>query len=64
MFPTSFIIGAALGAVATYLYKDQPARQRLIEKSKQMKDKTTQKIKALRKKPEAETQEQVTASTT
>ena len=64
MFPTSFILGAALGAVAAYLYKDQPVRQSLVEKSKRIKDKTVEKINGLRKKPETEsvTQEQTTAA--
>ncbi|MEL6710186.1 MAG: YtxH domain-containing protein [Pseudomonadota bacterium] len=63
-FPVSFAVGAALGATAAYLYKDQPARERLIEKSKQMKDQAVDKINSLRKKsePESITQEQSAAA--
>ena len=63
-FPVSFAVGAALGATATYLYKDEPARERFFEKSKQLKDKAMEKIDAIRKKRAAErmTQEQPAAA--
>ena len=58
MFPTSFVVGAALGAAITYLYKDQPARESFFEKSKQLKDKTIEKMGSLRKKPASDSIEQ------
>ncbi len=63
-FPVSFAVGAALGAAATYLYKDVPTRERLVEKTKQLKDKTMEKINAVREKRTAErvTQEQQPAT--
>ncbi len=59
-FPVSFAVGAGLGATTAYLYKDQPARERAFEKSKQLKDKVMEKIDDLRKKRAAArmTQEQ------
>jgi hypothetical protein len=56
-FPVSFAVGAALGATAAYLYKDAPARESLIEKSKQLKDKAVEKINAVREKRAAERME-------
>ncbi len=49
-FPVSFAVGAGLGATAAYLYKDQPARERILEKSRQLKDKVMEKVDDLRKK--------------
>ena len=38
MFPMNFVVGALVGVAGTYVAKDEPTRERLLE--------TTQKIKA------------------
>ena len=46
----SFLVGAGVGAASTYLYKDQEARERAIETSKTLKQKTSELITAVREK--------------
>jgi hypothetical protein len=48
--PISFVIGAAIGAVSTYYYKDHEARERAIETSKVLKAKASDMITATREK--------------
>ncbi|OQX16347.1 MAG: hypothetical protein BWK73_03890 [Thiothrix lacustris] len=55
-----FISGAALGAVTTYVYKDEASKQWLDERSKKLKDKTTSLLTVFKKKPA----DAVVASTT
>ncbi|WMP19455.1 hypothetical protein [Thiothrix lacustris] len=51
ILPLKFITGAAIGAVSTYVYKDEKAKQWLTESSKQLKEKTASLIDSLKKKP-------------
>jgi hypothetical protein len=46
-----FISGVALGAVSTYVYKDEASKQWLGENSKKLKDKTTSLLTVFKKKP-------------
>ncbi|MEZ5453132.1 MAG: hypothetical protein R3E93_10030 [Thiothrix sp.] len=38
MFPLNFVVGAAVGAAATYVYKDEPAKHWLGETGQKLKE--------------------------
>ena len=59
MFPANFVIGAAVGAATTYIFKDEPAKQKLIETGKNLKEGTRSFIASFRKKPETESGDMV-----
>lgn len=46
-----FLSGAALGAVTTYVYKDESSKQWLGERSKKLKDKAGSLLTVFKKKP-------------
>jgi len=59
MFPANFVIGAAVGAATTYVFKDEPAKKKLIETGKKLKEGTSSFIASFRKKPEIEVDDAV-----
>lgn len=52
MFPVTFVVGAAVGAATTYVYKDEPAQQKLIVTGKKLKEGVSSFIESFRDKPE------------
>ncbi len=54
MFPFNFVVGAAVGAAATYIYKDEPAKKRLGETGTKLKEGVSSFMASFRKKPEPE----------
>lgn len=38
MIPVVFVMGTAVGAAGTYVYKDEPAKQWVVETSKKLKE--------------------------
>ena len=59
-FPINFAVGAAIGAVTTYVYKDESAKQKVISASQSAKKGISSgatRVKGLFKKsPKAETE--------
>ena len=64
MFPLPFVIGAAVGATGTYIYKDEPAKQWVLDTSKKLKDATVSFMESMKKKPEVATSEATVEVTT
>ena len=54
MFPANFVIGAAVGAATTYVFKDEPAKQKLIASGRKLKEGASSFMASFRKKPEIE----------
>ncbi len=52
MFPINFVVGGAIGSIATYIYKDEQAKQWLVKTGKNLKKGTSSFIASFRKKPE------------
>jgi hypothetical protein len=52
MFPIHFVVGGAIGSIATYIYKDEQAKQWLVKTGKNLKEGTSSFIASFRKKPE------------
>lgn len=50
-FPINFVAGAAIGAVAAYVVKDEMARNWVVDTSKKLKDQTGNFIDSMKKKP-------------
>lgn len=65
MFPINFVVGAAVGAAATYVYKDEPAKQWLSETGNKLKEGASSFMASFKKKSEdtAETAGEVVDST-
>lgn len=54
MIPVTFIIGAAVGAAVTYVYKDDTSKTLVKQNSKKMKEKMSSLMAVFKKKPENE----------
>lgn len=54
MIPLSFVVGAAIGAAGTYVAKDDPAKQWVVETGKKLKEAATSFMESMKKKPEAQ----------
>ncbi|MGB5598222.1 hypothetical protein J9253_15895 [Thiothrix litoralis] len=52
MFPLNFVVGAAVGAVTTYVYKDDNAKQWLNETSEKLKNGVSSFMASFQKKAE------------
>lgn len=50
MFPVNFVLGGAIGSVATYIYKDDKAREWVLKKGKNLKEGSQSVIASFRKK--------------
>lgn len=50
MIPLGFVVGAAVGAAGTYVAKDEPAKQWVIETSKKLKEATVSFVDSMKKK--------------
>ncbi len=60
IFPLNFVVGAAVGAATTYVYKDEAARQWVNEKSSKLKGSLSfSKKKAIDEAPAPATQTDV-----
>lgn len=56
MVPVTFLAGAAVGAVAAYVYKDEEAKQWLSETGEKLKEGTASFMASFKKKPAEETE--------
>lgn len=63
-FPINFVAGAAIGAVAAYVAKDEIARNWVVDTSKKLKDQTGSLISSMKKKPEGEEADNAAAANT
>ncbi|QLQ31895.1 MAG: hypothetical protein HZT40_10185 [Candidatus Thiothrix singaporensis] len=54
MFPLNFLVGAAIGAASTYVYKDEPAKNWVTDTSKKLKDAASSFMESMKTKPEVE----------
>lgn len=54
MFPLNFLVGAAIGAASTYVYKDEPAKNWVTDTSKKLKDAASSFMDSMKTKPAAE----------
>lgn len=64
-FPINFVAGAAIGAVATYVMKDEVAKNWVADTSKKLKDQASSAVASMKKKPveqKAENESQASAS--
>lgn len=61
MFPVSFVLGSAIGSVATYVYKDDQAREWVVKTGKNLKEGSQSFIASFRKKVEESTTASQTA---
>jgi hypothetical protein len=52
MFPVNLFIGGAIGSIATYVYKDEKAKEWLSKTGQNLKEGTSSFIASFRKKPE------------
>lgn len=52
MFPVNLVIGGVIGSVVTYVYKDEKAKQWVIDTNKKLKDGSQSFIASFRKKPD------------
>lgn len=57
MFPVNFVIGAAVGAAATYICKDESTKQRLAETTDKLKESLSSVTSVFQKKSDADTQD-------
>lgn len=64
MIPLGFVVGAAVGAAGTYVAKDEPARQWVIETSKKLKEATVSFVDSMKKKADGATGEATVEVTT
>jgi hypothetical protein len=63
MFPLPFVIGAAVGATGTYVYKDEPAKQWVQDTSKKLKEAAVSFMDSMKKQPEEQAEASVEAAT-
>ncbi|EIJ36786.1 YtxH domain-containing protein [Thiothrix nivea] len=56
MFPLNFVVGAAVGAATTYVYKDEPAKQWLSETGNKLKEGANSFMASFKKKSEDTTE--------
>lgn len=63
MFPLPFVVGAAIGATSTYVYKDEPAKQWVQDTSKKLKEAAVSFMDSMKKKPEEPAEASVEAAT-
>lgn len=54
MFPLNLVVGAAVGAAVTYVYKDEPAKQWLRESGSKLKEGASSFVTSFKKKPAAQ----------
>ncbi|MBO0615235.1 hypothetical protein [Thiothrix fructosivorans] len=64
MFPVAFVVGAAVGATSTYVYKDEPAKQWVQDTSKKLKEAAVSFMDSMKKKPEEPAEASVEAAAT
>ncbi|MBJ6609851.1 MAG: hypothetical protein JG718_05775 [Candidatus Thiothrix moscowensis] len=64
MIPLSFVVGAAMGAAGTYVAKDEPAKQWVIETGKKLKEAAVSFMDSMKKKQEVATGEATVEVTT
>lgn len=50
VIPVNFIVGAAVGAVSTYVYKDEAAREWISDTTSKVKEKSSSFIASFKKK--------------
>lgn len=56
MFPMNFVVGAAVGAAATYVFKDESAKQWLSETGTKLKEGTSSFMASFKKNSEEQTE--------
>ena len=57
MFPLNLVVGAAVGAAVTYVYKDEPAKQWLGESGRKLKEGASSFVASFKKKPVAQVED-------